>query len=266
MIATCGTQAATRAPARRGWRRLAAALVLAPTLATPLRAQPVVTPDADRLLKSSLAYVGQLSKFGFGARTSLEVVLTSGQKIQLGGAIDAVVQRPDRMRVRRGSGLDDQTYVYDGRTLALWNPARNEYASLPAPDTIDKMLDFARERLGIVAPAGDLIGADAYAVMMDGVTEGFVVGKSLVEGVRCDQLAFRAPHVDWQIWIEEGARPLPRKLVITTRDLASEPQFEVVITKWDLQPRIDTRTFAFVAPKGAQQVDLALREPATPGK
>ena len=261
-----GTPAATRPSARQRWRPFAAALVLAPTLAAPLRAQAAVAPDAERLLKSSLAYVGQLSTFGLGARTALEVVLTSGQKIQLGGTLDAVVQRPDRMRVRRATGLDEQTYVYDGRSLALWSPVRNEYASLAAPDTIDKMLDFARERLGIVAPASDLIGADAFTVMMDGVTDGFVVGKSLVEGMRCDHLAFRAPQVDWQIWIEEGSRPLPRKLVITTRDLANEPQFEVVITKWELRPRIDRRTFEFVAPKGAQKVELALREPAAPAK
>jgi len=34
----------------------------------------------------------------------------------------------------------------------------------------------------------------------------------VVEGVRCDNLAFRAPNVDWQIWIQEGPEPLPRKL------------------------------------------------------
>lgn len=258
---------ATRLRPLRGWQRLVAALLLAPALVAPLQAQTaVVEPDADQLLESSLAYVGELGKFGFEARTSLEVVLKTGQKIQLGGTLESIIQRPDRMRVRRGNGLDEQIYVYDGRSLALWNPARNEYVSLPAPDTIDKMLDFARERLGVVAPAGDLIGANAYANMMDGVTSGFVVGKGLVEGVRCVHLAFRAPQVDWQIWIEDSPRPLPRKLVITTRDQVNEPQFEVVITKWDLQPRIDKRTFAFVVPKGAQKIELAPHEPAAPAK
>ena len=89
------------------------------------------------------------------------------------------------------------------------------------------MLDFARTKLDIVAPAGDLIYRNAYDILMTEVTDGFVVGKAVIEGVRCDHLAFRAPHVDLQIWIQEGSEPLPRKLVITTRDLANAPQFAV---------------------------------------
>ena len=82
---------------------------------------------------------------------------------------------------------------------------------------------------------------------MTDVTQGFVVGKAVVEGVRCDHLAFRAPHVDWQIWIQEGKEPLPRKLVITTRDQPNAPQFSVVVTKWNLKPtftRADLRLHA----------------------
>ena len=245
--------------------RVAALLTVLPATA-PSWAQTGVEPDADRLLKTSMAFVGGLGKFSLPGRSTLEVVLKSGQKIQLGSTLEGVVQRPGRKRVRRGSGADEEVLVFDGNSLTLWSPARNEYASLPAPQTIDKMLDFARERLGVVAPIADVGASDGYAVMMDGVTSGLVEGQSLVEGVPCDHLAFRAPHVDWQIWIERGERPLPRKMVITTRDMANEPQVEVVITKWDLQPRIEARRFEFVVPKGAQRLEPALPDPADPGK
>ena len=80
------------------------------------------------------------------------------------------------------------------------------------------MLDFARTTLDIVAPAGDLLYANAYEILMDNVTSGFVVGKSVIEGVRCDHLAFRGANVDWQIWIREGSKPLPCKLVIPWKE------------------------------------------------
>ena len=238
----------------RRWLSVAT-LVLALPATAPAWAQTGVDPEADRLLKTSMAYVGSLDKFNVRGRTALDVVLKSGQKIQLNSTLDGTVKRPDRMRVRRGNGSDEQVFVYDGKSLTMFSPALNEYASMPAPEDIDKMLDFARERLGVVAPLADVVTTDAYAVMMDGVTSGFVVGQSMIEGVKCDHLAFRAPHVDWQIWIEQGKRPLPRKMVITTRDMPNEPQFEVVVTKWDLQPGIDARTFEFVAPKGAQRIE-----------
>jgi hypothetical protein len=91
---------------------------------------------------------------------------------------------------------------------------------------------------------------------MTDVTQGFVVGKAVVEGVRCDHLAFRAPHVDWQIWVQEGTQPLPRKLVITTRDQPNGPQFSVTVTKWNLKPAFTAQTFAFKAPSGAKKVDF----------
>ena len=42
------------------------------------------------------------------------------------------------------------------------------------------------------------------------------VGPSVVGGVTCEQYAFRQADIDWQIWIQLGDYPLPRRLVATT--------------------------------------------------
>ena len=57
---------------------------------------------------------------------------------------------------------------------------------MAAPGTLEGMLDFARDKLDIVAPAGDLLYQNAYDVLMQDVTAAFVVGQSVVEGVRCE--------------------------------------------------------------------------------
>jgi hypothetical protein len=155
-------------------------------------------------------------------------------------------------------------FYYDGQELSLHNPSEGLYARVAAPENLEAMLDFARETLDIVAPAGDLIYADAYDILMDGVESGFVVGKSLVAGVPCHHLAFRGAGTDWQIWIQEGGEPLPRKLVITTRELPSAPQFSVVMTEWDLDPAFDDAEFRFTPPAGAREIEfLPLAEPAS---
>ena len=252
------------------WRRLrGVAAVLVALVAWPLSSMAQGTgidPKADQMVKASMAYVAGLKQFGVTTRSSLEAVLTSGQKIQFDNVVSTTVQRPNKLRAERIGDLVDQVFYYDGKTLTLSNTGQRVFASNAAPDTIDKMLDFARERLDIVAPAGDFIVSNAYEILMDGVTGGFIVGKSVVEGVRCDHLAFRASHVDWQIWIQEGAQPLPRKIVITTRDVTNAPQFEVVITKWDLKPKMAANMFAFVPPKGAQKVDFLPAKAAAPTK
>jgi hypothetical protein len=59
----------------------------------------------------------------------------------------------------------------DGKSLTLFEPGAKAYAQVAAPATLEEMVDFARLKLDIVAPAGDLIVKDAYNVLMDGVTE-----------------------------------------------------------------------------------------------
>ncbi len=239
--------------------RLIATLALVSATAVPLAApaQPAgIDPHADKLLKASMSFLGSQKRLSADTRSTIELVTTWGQKLQFENAVTMAVQRPNRLHAKRVGDLVDQAFYYDGKSLTLHNPGQKYYASVPAPGTIEEMLDFARTKLDIVAPAGDFLFKNAYEILTEGVTSGFVVGKGVVEGVRCDHLAFRAPHVDWQIWIQEGKQPLPRKLVITTRDLANAPQFSVVITKWNLAPTFDESLFSFKPPKGARRVDF----------
>ena len=240
-------------------RHMGAATLAAMAFALPssAAAQPAgIDPQATKLVKASTDFLASQKRFSVETRNSLEVVLTSGQKIQFDHVARLSVQRPNKLRADRVGDLVEQAFYFDGKSLTIFNPGEKYFATVAAPGTLEEMLDFARTRLDIVAPAGDLVYGNAYDILMTDVTQGFVVGKAVVEGVRCDHLAFRAPHVDWQIWIQEGKEPLPRKLVITTRDQPNAPQFSVVVTKWNLKPVFTPQTFAFRAPSGARQVEF----------
>jgi hypothetical protein len=239
--------------------RLVAALVFISAAVAPpaALAQPAgIDPQAERLLKASTSFLASQKQFSVDTRSTLEVVLPSGQKIQFDHAARQSVQRPNKLRAERRGDLVDQVFYYDGKSLTLHNPGEKYYATVAAPGTLEAMLDFARESLDIVAPAGDLVYKNAFEILMQDVTSGFVVGKGVVEGVRCDHLAFRAPHVDWQIWVQEGKQPLPRKLVITTRDVLNAPQFTVVVTKWNLAPKFTADTFSFKPAQAAKKVEF----------
>ena len=53
-------------------------------------------------------------------------------------------------------------------------------------------------------------------------------------GKRCHHLAFAQEHVDWQVWIEDGAQPLVRKFVITYKDEPGAPQYTAIFFDWKL--------------------------------
>ena len=232
-------------------------LVALAGFALAVQAQPAgIAPEAQQLLKASTDFLANQKQFSAETRNTLEVVLKSGQKIEFNHTARMSAQRPDKLRAERTGDLVDQVFYYDGKSLTLHNPKDKAYAQVAAPDTLEAMLEFARTKLDIVAPAGDLLNKNAYDILMDGVTDGFVVGKAVIEGALCDHLAFRAPQVDLQIWIQEGAQPLPRRFIITTRDLPNAPQFAVTVTQWNLKPTFGAQTFTFTPPAGAKKIDF----------
>jgi hypothetical protein len=160
------------------------------------------------------------------------------------------------LRAERTGDIVSQVFYYNGKTLTLYNPAEKFYATVAAPATVDAALDFARSKLDVLAPASDLLYRDAYQRLTQDVTSGFVVGKAAIGGVKCDQLAFSGPEVDWQIWIADGDKPLPRKYVITTKDVKGWPQYTVTMSDWILAPNVGADQFNFVPPEGATKIDF----------
>jgi hypothetical protein len=221
------------------------------------RAQPAgMQPEAEKLLRRMSDYLAARKQFTVQTENTLEVVLASGQKLQFASPATASVWRPNKLRADRKGDILNQEFFYDGKTLALYNPKENLYATTAAPPTIDEMLDFAREKLDVIAPGAEILYSNAAERMLKVTPSGFVVGSSVVGGVKTAHLAFRGAEVDWQIWIEEGARPLPRKFVLTSKQVKGEPQFTVVVRNWDLAPKLTDRMFTFTPPKGAKKIDF----------
>jgi hypothetical protein len=234
------------------------AALVTPTMAAQAQSAGVA-PEAKQVLKASTDFLASQQRFTADTRNTLEIVLKSGQKIEFNSTGHQFVQRPNKLRSERSGDLVEQLFVYDGKSLTLYQPQDKVYAQVAAPGTLEEMLDFAREKHDVVAPFGDLIFKNAYDILMDGVTDGIVVGKAMIEGVLCDHLAFRAPDLDWQIWIQQGAQPLPRRIVITTLDLPNAPQFSVTVTRWNLEPSFNAQTFTFTPKAGMKQIELLPR-------
>ena len=180
-------------------------------------AQPTgVEPQAEKLLRRMSDYLAGRQQFTLKAESTLEAVLTSGQKLQYDSPATLMLSRPNKLRAHRKGDLANQEFFYDGKSLSLYNPRENLYATTAAPATLDEMLDFAREKLDIIAPAAELLYKNAAEKMLKEASSGILVGPSMIGGVKTTQLAFRGAEVDWQIWIDDGDKPLPRKFVLTS--------------------------------------------------
>lgn len=215
-----------------------------------------IEPKADQMLRKMSDYLAKLKQFRVQTENTLEVVLISGQKVQFDNPVNVTIKRPNKLHADRKGDVYDQEFYYDGKTLTLYSKDINSYATVQAPPTLDETLDFATDALHIEAPGGDLIYSNAYNILTEDVISGFYVGVSVVSGVKCHHLAFRGNEVDWQIWIEDGDKPLPKKFLITTKWMTGAPQFTLLIKGWNLSPKLTESTFTFVPPKDAQKIDF----------
>ncbi len=142
----------------------------------------------------------------------------------------------------------------------------NVYMSTNVPPDIDAAMDYAMEKYDVTVPIVDLIFSDPYAILTENVWSGFYVGKNYVQGVICHQLAFSQELIDWQIWIEDSVSPVPRKLVITYKQLEGSPQYISYLSNWDFNPRLPDMVFEFVPPVNARKVDVITPATQPPGE
>lgn len=253
------------------WKTGIAAWIAAGTLTASAfvtmdaRAQaPAVDPAAVQRLKQMTEFLDALPHFSVQTSNTIEDLHASGQRIDKDMTANVTVKRPNKLRALRvGEGFD-QRFFYDGKTLTLYNPTEKVYASEAAPDTVEGMIGFARETVGIMLPAADLVYRGAYPLLIQDLKIAAVVGKSMVAGVKCDHLLFSRPGVDFQIWIAEGKRPFPCKYVVTETDTPARLSVSTVFTNWKTDGAVEDAAFKFVPPKGTSATRFLLPTTTTP--
>jgi hypothetical protein len=203
-----------------GWFAFAMVLVSAILLSVTPSAQ---AQDAAKILKAMTEYVASQKVISATYDSDIEVITNNLQKIQFASSGQMLLSRPDKARVSRIGGYVDAELVFDGKTLSVLGKNLNAYAQTDATGSIDQLVARLRDEFGVPIPGADLLLSGAYDEMMKDVLDAKHIGRGVIDGVECDHLAFRNDDVDWQIWIQLGSRPIPRKYVITNKAVTGAP-------------------------------------------
>lgn len=236
----------------------ASALLVAP----PLQAQTTAAAEApvrDAAVLKRMAEVGAFLRaqkhFAVRADAVIDEVLLSGQKLQFITTLDYQVSSPDKLRATVRSDRKFRDYYFDGKTLTQVSPRNGYYASVPLPGTIGEGMIAVAQRFDIEIPLSDLFLWGTPKGGLDDVTSALLVGPARIGGVDADHFALRQPGVDWQVWVERGARALPLKVVITTTDDPAQPQYAATL-KWDLKANPAASVFTYVPAKDMHRIEL----------
>jgi hypothetical protein len=230
-----------------------AAVFLAPLPAAPAGAQPQAG-DAEAILKAMSDYVSSQKTIELTLDSDIEVITPQLEKIQFTNSGEMLLSRPDKLRAHRVGGYADVTLYFDGKTVSVFGKHINGYAKFDAPGTVDQLIEALRLGHGVALPGADLVLSNAYDVLVAGVKEAKHIGRGVVDGVECEHLAFRNFDTDWQLWVEVGEKPIPRKMVITSKTLNSAPQYTLRVKDWKTGVQPEPDAFAFVPPAGAKEL------------
>jgi hypothetical protein len=213
----------------------------------------IVNPAAMEALGRMAAHLRSLKTYRIDAAVECEDVLDDGLKIQYPMSVSVLVRRPDGLLIKVSSDRQDRQYFYNGKTFTLWARRLNLYATVPAPPTIAGLIDTIETKLGIELPLVDLFRWGTDADPGAGITAAVDAGPATISGVDCRHYAFRQADLDWQIWIQTGGSPLPRRLVLTTTRDEARPQYQSTYT-WTLDPAVNESDFVFNPPAEAKPI------------
>ena len=227
------------------------ATVLVATLAAAPASAQAQGSDAKSVLKTMSDYVSSQKTIELTFDSDIEVITPQLEKIQFTNSGEALLSRPDKLRAHRVGGYADVALTFDGKTASIYGKNLNGYAQFEAPGTVDQLFEALRAGHGVALPAADLLLSNAYDVLAADIMEAKYIGRGIIDGRECEHLAFRNADTDWQLWVEAGENPIPRKMVITSKTVNSAPQYTVRVKSWKTGVTPAADAFVFAAPPGA---------------
>lgn len=210
------------------------------------------------ILKNMSEYLAKAGRFSVTIRDGYDAVQKSGQKIEFGELRQITVSRPDHLRVDAERSDGQKGFViFDGKDITIYTAKNNVYASASSQGTLDEAVKYAVDHLKIRMPLAMMLLSNFPDELNSLVVSADYVETATIMDVPCDHVAARTSRgVDFQVWVAQGNEPLPRRVVITYKDEAGQPQFWADFSDWNLAPDISDSLFVFNPPDGADRIEF----------
>ena len=218
--------------------------------------ESAVRQDAKALdvLKRMSAYTDTFDQVVIVGITHMDARLGGGLMVSNADEVKVTIDRPDSLHITSFDGIETRELIFHQEMLTVFDSEKGFYAQASIPSGVDAALEFALEELDIEAPLMDMILSDASVGLIGPQdTVIYLTDKARVAGVDCHHIAIRGPETDVQLWVEEGDKPLPRKIMLTSKWAGGSPRF-IANLAWQTEPELDPSIFEFKAPEGFMNI------------
>ncbi len=227
----------------------------------PPMVELTLEPKAIEILKAASSRLVAARTMSFTAVVSYESPSRLGPPLVYTTESQVTLQRPDKLKVITPYDGPASEFYYDGKTMTAFSPAENLVAVADAPPTIDAALKAAFDSAAIYFPFTDVIVADPYKDIADGLITAFFIGQSrAVGGTTTDMVAYADNETFVQAWI--GAEDkLPRRLRAVYRNDPAHLRHQLDIFNWQLDLAVPADAFTSADAASAKPIAFAHPNP-----
>jgi putative intracellular protease/amidase len=218
--------------------------------------------DDSKLDKKALAIVKRVSDLHKNAKSlHVEAVLNwRGTQGNFDTEVTYDLEQPNHLAMRSRHQHDQNaglTLVCDGNVLLTYAAKPKHYTQTEAPTDWQEMgaalLRLGRPNTGMLF--ANVLAADPYEQLMDGVNSCSYAGKEKVGEVEAHHLKFRQHQFDWEMWVAVEGKPLVVKMTRTHRgDDGNKVTIEELYRNWTLDTTLSKGVFSFSPPREAKKV------------
>jgi len=219
-----------------------------------LPVESVLEPKAVDLLKASCSRLAAAKTMSFTVVISYESPSRLGPPLIYTTRAEVTMQRPDKLRVITSGDGPVSEFYYNGKTMTGFAPAENLVAVAEAPPTIDAMVKKAYDLAAIYFPFADMISADPYSIISEGLTQAFYIGQSrVVGGTTTDMVGIVNNVVFEQIWIGADDK-LPRRARAVFLGDPAGLRHQIEFSNWQVDPDVLAEAFSSAAAVAAMPI------------
>ena len=217
---------------------------------------PAQEVDAKALIERMSAEIAELERFAVYGDAYTDARLDAGQIIEHASQVTLRLQRqPGAVRISERSAEATTEVFFDDGLLSVYNDRDNFYAQTKLPKGVESMFDYAVNEVGIEAPLLDFVSSNMASDLLQNTDEVRYLGRSLIRNKTYHHIGLRSREVDVQIWVASEGRPLPGKLVISSKWEGGSPRF-VAFFDWETDPTFSPGLFRFDPPSDAIEIDF----------
>jgi len=208
------------------------------------------------ILDRMSAVIGELSSCSVSIKANYDVNSKELGLVKHSDDQQLYLHGPNKLLVRSDGDKGTRYFSYNGKTLTHYSLDKNQYSQVQAPASIMDMIDSVNKMYGIDFPVADFF----YPAFIDDILSEAknlaFLGITKVNDKECFHIAGTAKDKTFQFWISDDAFYLPLKMVIIYTGKENNPQYEAVLSNWQINPDLPDALFEFNAPPKAKKIKM----------